>query len=79
MEEEMLDKMFYVLNNNGLNYANVESLENETNLRDELDFDSIDLMEYFMGLEEEFNIDDIDDNLEFITIGDIRKYIEDNL
>lgn len=79
MEEEMLDKMLYVLNNNGLNYANVESLENETNLRDELDFDSIDLMEYFMGLEEEFNIDDIDDNLEFITIGDIRKYIEDNL
>lgn len=79
MEEEMLDKMLYVLNNNGLNYANVESLENETNLRDELDFDSIDLMEYFMGLEEEFNIDDIDVNLEFITIGDIRKYIEDNL
>ncbi len=79
MKDEMLDKMFYVLNNNGLNYANVESLENETNLRDELDFDSIDLMEYFMGLEEEFNIDDIDDNLEFITIGDIRKYIEDNL
>ncbi len=79
MEEEMLDKMLYVLNNNGLNYANVESLENETNLKEELDFDSIDLMEYFMGLEEEFNIDDIDDNLEFITIGDIRKYIEDNL
>ena len=79
MEEEMLDKMLYVLNIHGLNYANVESLENETNLKEELDFDSIDLMEYFMGLEEEFNIDDIDDNLEFITIGDIRKYIEDNL
>ena len=79
MEEEMLDKMLYVLNNNGLNYANVESLENETNLKEELNFNTMDLMEYFMGLEEEFNIDDIDDNLEFITIGDIRKYIEDNL
>ena len=79
MQDEMLDKMLYVLNIHGLNYANVESLENETNLKEELDFDSLDLVEYFMGLEEEFNIDDIDDNLEFITIGDIRKYIEDNL
>ena len=79
MEDEILDKMLNVLNIHGLNYANVESLENETNLKEELDFDSIDLMEYFMGLEEEFNIDDIDFNLECITIGDIRKYIEDNL
>ena len=79
MEEEILDKMLNVLNIHGLNYANVESLENETNLKEELNFNTMDLMEYFMGLEEEFNIDDIDDNLEFITIGDIRKYIEDNL
>ena len=79
MEDEILDKMLNVLNNNGLNYANVESLENETNLKEELDFDSLDLIEYFMGLEEEFNIDDIDNNLEFITIGDIKKYIEDKL
>ena len=79
MEEEMLDKMLYVLNIHGLNYANVESLENETNLKEELNFNTMDLMEYFMGLEEEFNIDDIDFNLECITIGDIRKYIEDNL
>ena len=79
MEEEMLDKMLNVLNIHGLNYANVESLENETNLKEELNFNTMDLMEYFMGLEEEFNIDDIDFNLECVTIGDIRKYIEDNL
>ncbi len=79
MEEEILDKMLNVLNIHGLNYANVESLENETNLKEELNFNTMDLMEYFMGLEEEFNIDDIDFNLECITIGDIRKYIEDNL
>ena len=79
MEEEMLDKMLYVLNNKGLNYANVKSLENEINLKEELNFNTMDLMEYFMGLEEEFNIDDIDFNLECDTIGDIRKYIEDNL
>ena len=79
MEEEILDRMLNVLNIHGLNYANVKSLENETNLKEELDFDSLDLIEYFMGLEEEFNIDDIDNNLEFITIGDIKKYIEDKL
>ena len=79
MEDEILDKMLNVLNIHGLNYANVESLENETNLKEELNFNTMDLMEYFMGLEEEFNIDDIDFNLECITIGDIRKYIEDNL
>ena len=79
MQDEILDRMLNVLNIHGLNYANIKTLENNTDLKEELIFDSLDLIEYFMGLEEEFNIDDIDDNLVFVTIGDIRKYIEDML
>ena len=79
MQDEILDRMLNVLNIHGLNYANVKTLDDNTDLKEELIFDSLDLIEYFMGLEEEFNIDDIDDNLVFVTIGDIRKYIEDML
>lgn len=79
MEEEILDRMLNVLNIHGLNYANVKSLENDMIIKEDLIFDSLDLIEYFMGLEEEFNIDDIDDNLVFDTINDIRKYIEEKL
>ena len=79
MQEEILDRMLNVLNIYSLNYANLKSLENDMVLKEDLIFDSLDLIEYFMGLEEEFNIPDIDDSLEFNTVNDIRKYIEDKL
>lgn len=79
MQEEILDRMLNVLNIYSLNYANVKSLENDMVLKEDLIFDSLDLIEYFMGLEEEFNIPDIDDSLEFNTVNDIRKYIEEKL
>lgn len=79
MEEEILDRMLNVLNIHGLNYANVKSLENDMIIKEDLIFDSLDLIEYFMGLEEEFNIGDIDSNIVFITIDDIRKYIEEKI
>lgn len=79
MEEEILDRMLNVLNVHGLNYTNVKSLEGDMFIKENLDLDSLDLVEYFMGLEVEFNIDDIDDNLTFYTIDDIRKYIEEKI
>ena len=79
MEEEILDRMLNVLNIHGLNYANVKSLENDTVLKEDLIFDSLDITEYLMGIEDEFNIGDIDSNIVFITIDDIRKYIEEKI
>lgn len=79
MEEEILDRMLNVLNIHGLNYANVKSLENDMIIKEDLIFDSLDLIEYLMGIEDEFNIGDIDSNIVFITIDDIRKYIEEKI
>ncbi len=79
MEEEILDRMLNVLNIHGLNYANVKSLENNTVLKEDLIFDSLDIAEYLMGIEDEFNIGDIDSNIVFITINDIKKYIEEKI
>lgn len=79
MQEEILDRMLNVLNIHGLNYTNAKSLEGDMFIKENLDLDSLDLVEYFMGLEVEFNIDDIDDNLTFYTIDDIRKYIEEKI
>ena len=79
MQEEILDRMLNVLNIHGLNYANVKSLENDTVLKEDLIFDSLDITEYLMGIEDEFNIGDIDSNIVFITIDDIRKYIEEKI
>ena len=79
MEEEILDRMLNVLNIHGLNYANVKSLENDMTLKEDLIFDSLDIAEYLMGIEDEFNIGDIDSNIVFITIDDIRKYIEEKI
>ena len=79
MQEEILDRMLNVLNIHGLNYANVKSLENDTVLKEDLIFDSLDIAEYLMGIEDEFNIGDIDSNIVFITIDDIRKYIEEKI
>lgn len=79
MEEEILDRMLNVLNIHGLNYANVKSLENDMTLKEDLIFDSLDITEYLMGIEDEFNIGDIDSNIVFITVDDIRKYIEEKI
>ncbi|NLL52789.1 MAG: acyl carrier protein [Peptococcaceae bacterium] len=44
-----------------------------------LDADSLDIVELIMALEEEFNIDIADEEVENIqTIDDIVKYIKDN-
>lgn len=79
MQEEILDRMLNVLNIHGLNYTNAKSLEGDMFIKENLDLDSLDLVEYFMGLEVEFNIDDIDGNLTFYTIDDIKKYIEEKI
>lgn len=48
----------------------------EANILDDLGADSLDVVELVMALEEEFNIEVPDDDVENLrTIGDVEKYI----
>lgn len=50
----------------------------ESSLVDDLDADSLDVVDLIMSLEEEFDIEIPDEEIEEIkTVGDIVKYIED--
>lgn len=51
----------------------------ETTFED-LDADSLDIVELVMALEEEFNLEISDEEVENIkTVGDVVKYIEDHV
>ena len=57
----------------------VELITMNTSLTDELDIDSLDLVDLVMTVEDEFSIELPDEALEGMkTIGDLVKYIEEN-
>ena len=50
-----------------------------TSLTDELDIDSLDLVDLVMELEDEFEIEFPEDKIDdFKTVGDVINYIEEN-
>ena len=56
-----------------------ELITMNTSLTDELDIDSLDLVDLVMTVEDEFSIELPDEALEGMkTIGDLVKYIEEN-
>ncbi len=56
-----------------------ELITMSTSLTDELDIDSLDLVDLVMTVEDEFSIELPDEALEGMkTIGDLVKYIEEN-
>ena len=56
-----------------------EKVTMEALIIDDLGADSLDLVDLVMSLEEEFDVEIPDDQVENIkTVGDIVKYIEDN-
>ncbi len=56
-----------------------EKVTMEASVTDDLGADSLDLVDLVMSLEEEFDVEIPDDQVENIkTVGDIVKYIEDN-
>ena len=56
-----------------------ENLNEETSFRDELDADSLDLVELIMALEDEFELEIEDDEIDSIqTIGDALDFIKRN-
>ena len=55
----------------------VSEISDDSNLRDDLGMDSLDGVELVMLLEEKFDIEIPDENLEkFETAGDVIRYIE---
>ncbi len=59
--------------------AEDEKVTMEASIVDDLGADSLDLVDLVMSLEEEFDVEIPDEQVENIkTVGDIVKYIEDN-
>jgi len=57
-----------------------EAITPETSLQEDLHLDSLDLMEYVVFVEQEFDIDIPDDEMpRFETVQDVVTYIEENL
>lgn len=57
-----------------------EKITMEASISDDLGADSLDVVDLVMSLEEEFNIEIPDEEVENIkTVGDIVKYVEDRV
>ncbi len=57
-----------------------EKVTSDAVITDDLGADSLDIVDLVMSLEEEFDLEIPDDQVENIkTVGDIVKYIEDNI
>ena len=55
-----------------------DSITPETNLADDLGADSLDVVDLLMSIEDEFEVEVPDSEVENIkTVGDLVKYIED--
>ncbi len=52
----------------------------EASITDDLDADSLDVVDLVMALEDEFNVEIPEEAVENVkTVGDIVKYVEDNI
>ena len=55
-----------------------DSVTPETNIADDLGADSLDVVDLVMSLEDEFDVEIPDEDVENVrTVGDIVKYLED--
>ncbi len=74
MQQQLSEKVTSIIGERlGVEHA---SLVPEANLLDDLGADSLDVVELVMALEEEFNIEVPDEDVEGIrTIGDIVQYV----
>ena len=57
-----------------------DSLTNDTDLQDDLGADSLDVVDLLMSIEDEFEIEIPDEEIEHIrTVGELVDYIESNM
>ena len=75
------DEIFKFIENYLINFCGIEFEINEkTNIKNELDIDSLDMLEIILELENEYKIDiDSEIFVELKTIGDIINYVIDLL
>lgn len=60
--------------------ADEEEMTMETNIAKDLEADSLDVVELLMTIEDEFDIEIPDEEIENIkTIGDLTEYIQNNM
>ncbi len=60
--------------------ANEEEMTMETNIAKDLGADSLDVVELLMSIEDEFEVEIPDEEIENIkTIGDLTEYIQNNM
>ena len=60
--------------------ADVDVMTVETNIANDLKADSLDVVELLMSIEDEFDVEVPDEEIENIkTIGDLTEYIQDNM
>ena len=57
-----------------------ELITMESNIRDDFDADSLDLVDIVMSVEDEFDVEVPEDAVEKMkTVGDVVKFIEENI
>ena len=57
-----------------------DSITPETNIADDLNADSLDVVDLLMSLEDEFDVEIPDEQAEHIrTVGELVSYIEENM
>ena len=72
----MLEKMRQILDEQF--NCEEDSITEETNFKDDLGADSLDLFELVMALEEEYSIEiPADDLTNLVTVGDVIEYLKD--
>lgn len=72
----ILDKLISLLSEQFV--VDIEKINGETSFRDDLNADSLDLVEMVMTLEDEFGIEIEDEDVENIkTVNDAVEYIKD--
>ena len=60
--------------------ADAEEMTMETNIAKDLGADSLDVVELLMSIEDEFEVEIPDEEIENIkTIGDLTEYIQNNM
>lgn len=61
--------------------VDAESITMETSFTDDLNADSVDIVDLSMALEEEFGIDELDEEegASIVTVGDLIKYLQSKL
>lgn len=60
--------------------ANIDDMAMETRIGEDLGADSLDVVELLMAIEEEFNVEIPDEDIEALkTIGDVVEYIQNKI